>query len=83
LGYPVPGRHKYGNLGVQVRGASGETVTLGPLSDCTANCRPVLSLERAPHRGKTAAFRQEIYRPSDRFLSAKLMPTLADSKCRV
>jgi hypothetical protein len=33
---------------------------LGPLSDCTANCRPVLSSERASHRGKTATFRKEV-----------------------
>jgi hypothetical protein len=32
---------------------------LGPLSHCTANCRPVLSSERAPHRYKTATFRQQ------------------------
>jgi hypothetical protein len=32
---------------------------LGTLSDCSANCRPVLSSERAPHRDKTANFRQE------------------------
>jgi hypothetical protein len=31
---------------------------LGPLSDYTANCRPVLSSERAPHRNKNANFRQ-------------------------
>jgi hypothetical protein len=29
---------------------------LGPLSDYAANCRPVLSSERAPHRNKTANF---------------------------
>jgi hypothetical protein len=33
---------------------------LGPLSDYTANCRPVPSSERAPHRNKTATFRQEV-----------------------
>jgi hypothetical protein len=38
---------------------------LGPLSDCIANCRPVLSSERAPHRDEdsnfqTEAFRQEV-----------------------
>jgi hypothetical protein len=33
---------------------------LGPLSDCTADCRPVLSSERAHHRDKIATFRQEI-----------------------
>jgi hypothetical protein len=27
---------------------------LGPLSNCTANCRSVLPSERAPHRNKTA-----------------------------
>jgi hypothetical protein len=32
---------------------------LGPLSDYTANCRPVLSSERAPSRYKTANFRQQ------------------------
>jgi hypothetical protein len=32
---------------------------LGPLSDYTANCRPVLSSERTPHRDKTANFRQQ------------------------
>jgi hypothetical protein len=32
---------------------------LGPLSDCNANCRPVHSDERAPHRNKTANFRQQ------------------------
>jgi hypothetical protein len=32
---------------------------LGPFSDYTANCRPVLSSERAPHRNKTAIFRQQ------------------------
>jgi hypothetical protein len=32
---------------------------LEPLSDYTANCRPVFSLERAPHRNKTANFRQQ------------------------
>jgi hypothetical protein len=31
---------------------------LGPLSDYTANCRPVLSSKRAPLRYKTANFRQ-------------------------
>jgi hypothetical protein len=33
---------------------------LGPLSDGTTNCRPVLSPERASHRDKTATFRQEV-----------------------
>jgi hypothetical protein len=33
---------------------------LGPLSDCTANCRSVLSSERVPHRNKTATFRIEV-----------------------
>jgi hypothetical protein len=32
---------------------------LGPLSDCTANCKPVLSSERSPHRSKTATLRQQ------------------------
>jgi hypothetical protein len=32
---------------------------LGPLSDYTANCRLVLSSEKAPHRNKTANFRQQ------------------------
>jgi hypothetical protein len=27
---------------------------LGPLSDYNANCRPILSSERAPHRNKTS-----------------------------
>jgi hypothetical protein len=36
---------------------------LGPLNDCTANCRPILSSKRAPHRNKTTTFRQK---PSDR-----------------
>jgi hypothetical protein len=31
----------------------------GPLNDYTANCRPVLLSERAPHRYKTANFRQQ------------------------
>jgi hypothetical protein len=39
------------------------SVRLGPMSDCTSNCRPVLSSERAPHRNKTTTFRQQ---PSDR-----------------
>jgi hypothetical protein len=33
---------------------------LGPLSDYNANCRPALSLERAPHRNGTTNFRQEV-----------------------
>jgi hypothetical protein len=33
---------------------------LGPLSDCTPNCKSVLSSERAPHRNKIATFRQEV-----------------------
>jgi hypothetical protein len=33
---------------------------LGPMSDCSANCRRVLSSEKAPHRDKTATFRQEV-----------------------
>jgi hypothetical protein len=36
------------------------STSLKSLSDYTANCRPVLSSERAPHRYKTAKFRQEI-----------------------
>jgi hypothetical protein len=32
---------------------------LGLLSDYNANCRPVLSSERAPNRYKTANFRQQ------------------------
>jgi hypothetical protein len=32
---------------------------LRPLSDYTANFRPVLPSERAPHRYKTANFRQQ------------------------
>jgi hypothetical protein len=36
------------------------SVRLGPLSDCTTNCRPVLSSETAPHRNNTANFRQEV-----------------------
>jgi hypothetical protein len=31
----------------------------GPLSDYTANCRPVLLSERSSHRNKTANFRQQ------------------------
>jgi hypothetical protein len=42
-----------------------DSVRLEPFSDCTANCRPVLSVERVPHRDKTATFRQQ---PSDRKL---------------
>jgi hypothetical protein len=66
LGYPVPREYKYGNLALQVEGVSDETVSmvagsarLGPLSDYTANCRPTFSSERAPHRNKTANFRQQ------------------------
>jgi hypothetical protein len=33
---------------------------LGPLSDYTANCRPVLSSERVPRRDKIATFRKEL-----------------------
>jgi hypothetical protein len=65
-GYPVPGGYKYGNLALQVGGVSDERVKyvsgserLGLLSGYTANCRPVLSSERAPHRNKTANFRQQ------------------------
>jgi hypothetical protein len=36
------------------------SMRLGPLSDCTANCRPVLSSEREPYRNKAAKFRQEV-----------------------
>jgi hypothetical protein len=32
---------------------------LGPLSDYTANCKPILSSERALDRYKTANFRQQ------------------------
>jgi hypothetical protein len=32
------------------------SVRLEPLSDCTANWRPILSSERAPHKNKTATF---------------------------
>jgi hypothetical protein len=54
-----------GNLALQVGGVSDEKVKygygsarLGPLSDCSANCRPILSSERVPHRNKTVTFRQ-------------------------
>jgi hypothetical protein len=48
-----------GNLALQVGVVSDErakycSVRLRPLSDCTANHRPVLSSERAPHRNKNA-----------------------------
>jgi hypothetical protein len=33
---------------------------LAPLSDDTANCRPDLPSQRAPHREKTATFLQEV-----------------------
>jgi hypothetical protein len=66
LGNPVPGGYKYGNLALQIGGVSNETVKygygserLGPLSDYTANCRPVLSSERAHHRYRTVNFRQQ------------------------
>jgi hypothetical protein len=63
LGHPVPGRYKYGNLALQVGGVSDETVKYGygswALSHYTANCRPVLSSERAPNRYKTANFTQQ------------------------
>jgi hypothetical protein len=36
------------------------SVRHGPLSDCTANCGPVLSPERAPQRNKTVTFRQNV-----------------------
>jgi hypothetical protein len=62
----VPGGYKYGNLTLQVGGVSDETLKLvtgparlGPLNDYTANCRPVLSSERAPHSNKTANFKQQ------------------------
>jgi hypothetical protein len=53
-------------LTLQAGGVSDETVKyvkgfarLGPLSDRTANCRPILSSERAPHSDNTT-FRQEV-----------------------
>jgi hypothetical protein len=56
---------------------------LGPLSDYTANCRPVLSSERALHGNKsskfpTATFRQEVIsgRKSHKF--ARYQDLLAD-----
>jgi hypothetical protein len=45
---------------------------LGPLSDYTANYRAVLSSDRAPHRYKTANFRQQ---NSDRKLYLVTSPT--------
>jgi hypothetical protein len=65
VGHIVPGEYKYGNLALQVGGVSDETVKYGygerlaPLSDYTANCKPVLSSERAPHVKKTTNFRQQ------------------------
>jgi hypothetical protein len=67
LDHPVPGDYQYGNLALQVEGVSDEKVkygygfcAIGPSRDYTANCRPVLSSERAPHRNKTASFGQEV-----------------------
>jgi hypothetical protein len=70
---PVPGGYKYGNLALQVGGVSDETVKYGYGICVTqtielredpklqiANCRPILSSERAPHRDKAATFRQEV-----------------------
>jgi hypothetical protein len=52
-------------MALQVGGVSDETVKygygfcVGPWSDYTANCRPVLSSERASHRNKTVNLRQQ------------------------
>jgi hypothetical protein len=42
------------------------SVRFGPLSDYTANCRPVLSSEKTPHRNKTTTFASEC-RPAQRY----------------
>jgi hypothetical protein len=62
MGHPVTGGYKYGNLVLQIGRVSDEAVKcgFGPLSDCTANCRPVLSSERAPHGNKTATPQQGV-----------------------
>jgi hypothetical protein len=67
MGHPVPKEYKYGNMVLQVGEVSDDTVKydtgssrLGSVSDCIANCRPVLSSERTPHTDKTATLRQEV-----------------------
>jgi predicted nucleic acid-binding Zn ribbon protein len=64
--YHVPGGYKYGNPAFQVGRVSKRqhsivtgSARLEPMSDCTANCRPVLSSEREPHRNQTATFRRQ------------------------
>jgi hypothetical protein len=51
---------------------------LGPLSDYTSNVRPVLSSERAPHRNKTATFRQEVISGRKSHKGARYQDILTD-----
>jgi hypothetical protein len=55
----VAGGYKYGNLALQVGVVSDETVKYGYGFCAPANCRPILSSERVPHRNKTANLRQQ------------------------
>jgi hypothetical protein len=74
LGYPVPGKYKYGDLAFQVGGVSNVTVKYGyevcgtsargkllwqgPEASVRVNYRPILSSERASHNKKPAIVRQ-------------------------
>jgi hypothetical protein len=66
-GPPSSWGYKYGNLALRVGGVSDETVKYGyefgklrPLSDCTANCRPVRegAPQKQDHNFQTATFWQ-------------------------
>jgi hypothetical protein len=83
LGQPLPGGYKYGDMALQVGGVSDETlslnmssVRLGPLSDCTANYRPVLSSEREPYMKKKEAVKHKKTKSSER--GARYQDELAD-----
>jgi hypothetical protein len=51
---------------------------LGPLSEYAANCRPVLSSERAPYRDKTATFIQEVISGRKSHKGARFQDILTD-----
>jgi hypothetical protein len=51
---------------------------IGPLSDYTANWRPVLSPERAPHRYKTANFKQQVISGSNSHKVSRYQDILTD-----
>jgi hypothetical protein len=68
---------------MQLAGADSSSVFFISSYMNSLSYHSMLSNPRSLHKTPCPEFASELYRPSDRRLSAKLMPNFADKRCRV